>query len=81
MKKLNKHEANLIKEIICENNAVFEMDDKLYNVSMVSAAMTKVPDCVNPEKQQKFEKAKRNILRGEKCSIDEVVEMMDCGAL
>ncbi|OZU88073.1 hypothetical protein CIL03_13140 [Virgibacillus indicus] len=81
MKKLNAHEASLIKEIIDENNATFEMENQLYNVSMIKASMKKLPKEACTKKQQRFEQTKQNILNGESFSIDEVVEMMDCGAL
>lgn len=81
MKKLNEHEANLIREIIDENNAIFEMEDQLYNVSIVKEKKKGLPDQAKTENHKRFEQTKLNMLKGEKFSIDEIVEMMDCGAL
>ncbi|PAV30817.1 hypothetical protein CIL05_03600 [Virgibacillus profundi] len=83
MKKLNEHEAKLLKEIICENNAIFEMGNCLYNVSMVDAKLPARPKnkSETTKVQQKYEQTKLDILNGKNFSIDEVVEMMDCGAL
>lgn len=82
MKKLVGYDAKLIKSIIHEEDAVIEIDDKQYHLSLIEESRTTVDeDISDPELKQKIQQTKRDILAGRDFAIDDVVEMMDKGKL
>jgi hypothetical protein len=83
MKKLNGYAAEVIKEIIHEGEAVFEIDGKRYFLSLIEEPQTTVSEDVehDPELKQKLLQAKKDILERKVFSTDEVFEMIDQGDL
>ncbi|WP_042222140.1 hypothetical protein [Oceanobacillus manasiensis] len=77
MKRLNDKEEKFLQTIIDKNNALFQMEGKVYTISLVQEERpSKVPT------QPSFiEEKKQNILDGKEFSIDDVVDMMDSGVL
>lgn len=82
MKKLKEKEATLIKDIIHENDAVIEMDDKRYYLSLIEEPeQIKNNDIKCEEFKEKVKTTKQNILKGKRFIIDDIVEMIDQGVL
>lgn len=82
MKKLKEKEASFIKDIINENDALVEMDNKRYYLSLIEEPRQKRANDIECEKfHEKIEKTKQNILKGKRFIIDDIVEMMDQGVL
>lgn len=82
MKKLKEQEASLIKDIINENGALIEMDNKRYYLSLIEDPVQRSCSEIECEEfKKKVESTKRNILKGQKFIIDDIVDMMDQGVL
>ena len=82
MRKLKEKEASFIKDIINENDAVIEMDDKRYYLSLIEEPEKMLESEIECEElKEKVETTKQNILRGKRFVIDDIVEMIDQGVL
>ncbi|GAA0339123.1 hypothetical protein GCM10008967_31760 [Bacillus carboniphilus] len=83
MKKLDGYAAELIKDIIRDGEAVFEVDGKKYYLTQIEDAETTVKEDVeaDSELKQKLLQAKKDILDGKIYSTDAVLEMIDQGEL
>ncbi len=83
MKRLNGYAAEVIKEIICEGESMFEIDGKRYFLSLIEEPETTVREDVesDPELKQKLLQAKKDILEGNIFSTNEVLEMVEKGEL
>ena len=83
MKKLNKYEAEIIKEMIREGESVFEVDGKKYALSLIDESKTTVGEDIeaNPELKEMLLQAKKDILEENIFSTDEVIEMIEQGKL
>jgi hypothetical protein len=83
MKKLNGYAAEVIKEMICEGESIFEIDGKRYFLSLIDEPESTVREDVehDPELKQKLMQAKKDILEGNVFSTDEVLEMIEQGEL
>lgn len=83
LKKLKDNEANLIRDIIRDDDPVIELDNKRYYVSLIKE--TKIVNNGNAESdpvvKRKMEQTKKGILNGKDFAIDDVVEMIDLGVL
>ena len=62
-----EHAAEVIKEIICEGESIFEIDGKKYFLSLIEEPETTVKEDVesDPELKQKLLQAKKDILEGD----------------
>lgn len=79
MKQLKQQEAEIMKEIIDQNNSFFELDNKRYYLSVIE-----VPDeCRQTSNRKPVMKYNQtaNDVNGKNFSIDDVVEMIDLGVL
>lgn len=82
MKRLNGREAKLIKDIIQDNDALIEIDNKRYYLSLVEEPRTQYPKADGKDIARiKYRQKKLDILRGKHFSIDDVVEMMERGVM
>jgi hypothetical protein len=83
MKKLNGQAAELIKEIIREGESIFEIEGKRYFLSLIEQPETTVKEDVesDPVLKQKLLEAKKDIVKGNVFSTDEVLEMIEQGEL
>ncbi|AIF45503.1 hypothetical protein [Virgibacillus sp. SK37] len=76
MRKLTKHEEAVLENLLEEG--VFTLENKNYFITLVET-----PAHVDETKKDdlKIETKKQTILQGDKFSIDDVIELMDAGAL
>ncbi|MEH7885093.1 hypothetical protein V7654_12325 [Bacillus sp. JJ1609] len=83
MKKLNGYAAEVIKEMICEGESIFEIDGKKYFLSLIDEPEITVKEDVerDPDLKQKLLQAKKDILEGNVFSTDEILEMIEQGEL
>ncbi|UFT98914.1 hypothetical protein KO561_17225 [Radiobacillus kanasensis] len=83
MRKLNGYVAEILKEMIREDESFFEIDGKRYFLSLIDEPETSVREDVehDPELKQKLLQAKKDILEGRNFSTDEVIEMIEQGEL
>src|SRR5699024_6549235 len=82
MKKLKEKEATFIKDIIDENESVIEMDNKRYYVSLIEEPESIINDEIEcKEFKEKVKKAKLNILKGKRFTIDDFVDLIEQGVL
>ncbi|WP_404454766.1 hypothetical protein [Oceanobacillus kapialis] len=78
MKRLNEKEEKFLQTIIEKDNALFQMEGKVYTISLVQETERPL-EMTN--QSSPIEEKKKNILEGKEFSIDEVVDMMDSGVL
>lgn len=83
MKKIEGQMAEVMKEIISDDNPVVEIEGKEYYLSVMEKPETTVANDVeaDPELKQKLLQAKMDILNGKTYTTEEVVEMIDQGEL
>lgn len=83
LRKLDRHEAALIKSIIHDGESVIELDGKKYHLTLIEKPETTVKEDVDadPELKQKLLEAKKDILDGKVYSTDDVLEMIEQGEL
>jgi hypothetical protein len=83
MKKLNGYAAEVIKEMTCEGESIFEIDGKKYFLSVIEEPETTVREDVerDPDLKQKLLQAKKSIVEGNVFSTEEILEMIDQGEL
>ncbi|WP_047984362.1 hypothetical protein [Ornithinibacillus californiensis] len=83
MKKLEGYAAEVIKDIIRDGDAAFELDGKRYQVISLESPITTVKEDVeaDPGLEKKLHQAKKDILNNQVYSTDEVLEMIDQGEL
>ncbi|MYL60922.1 hypothetical protein [Virgibacillus halodenitrificans] len=76
MRKLTKQEEAVLENLLEEG--VFAIENKNYFITLVEA-----PAYLHETKKDdiKIETKKQTILQGDKFSIDDVIELMDAGAL
>ncbi|MFD2629907.1 hypothetical protein [Oceanobacillus kapialis] len=78
MKRLNEKEEKFLQTIIEKDNALFQMEGKVYTISLVQETQRPLE---MTKQSSPIEEKKKNILEGKEFSIDEVVDMMDSGVL
>lgn len=80
MKKLNRVEAQWMKEM---SNSIVEIDNKRYYLSVIEMSENdnKAKHSLDQDAKEKYKKIKMNILKSNDFSIDDVIEMMEEGAL
>lgn len=83
MKKIEGQMAEVMKEIISDDNPVVEIEGKEYYLSLMEKPETTVANDVeaDPKLKQKLLQAKMDILNGKTYTTEEVVEMIDQGEL
>jgi hypothetical protein len=86
MKKLEGYQAEVIKGIINEGETIFEIDGKLYEISVISwkdiRSTTVKEDVENdPELMDILIKAKRDIQEGNFYTSEEIRDMIRRGEL
>ncbi|MGY0694566.1 hypothetical protein ACW2QC_17590 [Virgibacillus sp. FSP13] len=83
MKRLEGYAAEIIKDIIHDEESVFEIDGKRYHLTFMEEPMTTVKDDVqtDPELEQKLRHAKTDILDNRVYSTEEILEMIEQGEL
>lgn len=83
MKKLNGYAAEVIKEMVCEGDSIFEIDGKKYFLSLIEKPETTVKEDIehDPDLKQKLLQAKKDIVEGSIFSAEEIIEMIEQGEL
>ncbi|MYL57206.1 hypothetical protein GLW20_06775 [Virgibacillus halodenitrificans] len=83
MKKIEGQMAEVMKEIISNDNSVVEIEGKKYYLSLIEKPESTVAEDVeaDPELKQKLLQAKMDILHGKTYTTEEVVEMINQGEL
>ena len=83
VKKLNGYAAEVIREMICEGESIFEIDGKRYYLSLIEEPETTVKEDVKRDHdlKQKLMQAKKDILEGNVFFTDEIFEKIEQGEL
>lgn len=82
MKKLKEQEALFIKSIITDDDAIIEMDNKRYYLSLIEEPESVADEEIECEKiKDEIKKTKLSILKGKRQTIDDIVDMIDQGVL
>jgi len=83
LRKLKGYDAKLIKDIVQKDNALIEINNKKYYLSLIEEPekLTEADAESDPELKQKEQQTKKSILNGKSFAIDDVVELIDQGKL
>ncbi|MDY0409090.1 hypothetical protein ACFFIS_17380 [Virgibacillus soli] len=82
MKKLNACEIKFLKDILHHNDALIEMNNKRYYLSLVEEpAISVQKKDICQDVKEKYYQQRKDLLSGKDFSIDDIFEMMEHGIL
>ncbi|WP_164670817.1 hypothetical protein [Virgibacillus doumboii] len=83
MKKLKGNAAEIMKNIIHDEESVYEIDGKRYHLAVIEEPETTIQEDIEsaPELEGKLRQAKKDISSGNVYSTDDVLKMIDQGDL